>query len=311
MLVEECDGHSLHLPQVHLVGKVDRSMRFLVVRDGDRTIGCGPAFDIARRVMRVSIGSRMLSLPTALALSGEAQSRKAEVYRELAVFAKRSGFGRLVIQRAWGEDFSAEEALSPYIVGRGIDFTIDLTATVEDLQAAMHKYHRKNVRRAVRKGITLVKGTGEDALLRLRELQLASAGRKGGQFGVGDAAFFRRLYESIYKPGTGGVLFATMDEQYVAGLAYLSSEKKAQTVRSGSTDAGNKYFAMYLLQFELITRLKEAGVELLNIGGVPAEAVDADHPQHGLYKFKQGFGGAENLRTVVDVPLKNFIISAC
>ncbi|MHC4180920.1 MAG: hypothetical protein ACYSWU_25770 [Planctomycetota bacterium] len=60
---------------------------------------------------------------------------------------------------------------------------------------------------------------------------------------------------------------------------------------------------MYLLQFELLARLREQGVEEVNIGGVPADAANPDHPQHGLYCFKRGFGGTEHTRTAVSLDL--------
>ena len=54
---------------------------------------------------------------------------------------------------------------------------------------------------------------------------------------------------------------------------------------------------------ELIRRsIAESMVEL-NIGGVPAEAREAGHPQAGLYEFKQGFGGQPMARFGLDMPL--------
>ena len=43
------------------------------------------------------------------------------------------------------------------------------------------------------------------------------------------------------------------------------------------------------------------GLTRLNIGGVPEAAVNEDHPQHGLYEFKKGFGGDAYLRHSVSM----------
>jgi len=77
----------------------------------------------------------------------------------------------------------------------------------------------------------------------------------------------------------------------------LHAGTKGVTVRSGCTPEGYESYAMYLLQTELLKRVKERGIVTLNIGGVPAAAEKPEHPQHGLYEFKQGFGGPPAIRT--------------
>ncbi|MHB9020136.1 MAG: peptidoglycan bridge formation glycyltransferase FemA/FemB family protein, partial [Minisyncoccota bacterium] len=73
--------------------------------------------------------------------------------------------------------------------------------------------------------------------------------------------------------------------------------------RSGATREGYESSAMYLLQYELIRRLKEEGVKQLNIGGVPEGATDPSHPNHGLYNFKRYFGGVPFRRTSLKIEL--------
>ena len=47
----------------------------------------------------------------------------------------------------------------------------------------------------------------------------------------------------------------------------------------------------YALQWEGIKRAKEAGCISYDLGGIPPSD-NPNHPMHGLYRVKTGFGGA-------------------
>lgn len=95
--------------------------------------------------------------------------------------------------------------------------------------------------------------------------------------------------------------FARWEGDFVAGLAYLWTKDRAITVRSGATARGYEKYATYFLQHQVLLRLKDSGIKQVNLGGVPHDAMEPQHPQHGLYCFKKGFGGKPSIRTSVDL----------
>lgn len=306
-IVEDCGGNPLHLPEVHLVDQRPEDVRFLLATRGASVVACCTGSVLSKRVLGLRLGRKALSLPTAPAIAETAADETGDVYRAMAAFARDQGCSYLSVGHNWGDDFSKYERLGRWVVDRTIDFTIDLTKSSDDILAAMHKYHRKNIRRAERGPLKVVQDSSEHAVLCLRQLQVESASRatdKGNPFRIQDEDFFRRLHAAIYVNGLGCVLLARAGEQHVAALAYLAGRKRALTVRSGANGTGNELLAMYWLQYDLIIRLKQQGLEILNIGAVPAEAAKSEHPQHGLYQFKRGFGGMEHVRTALRIDLR-------
>jgi lipid II:glycine glycyltransferase (peptidoglycan interpeptide bridge formation enzyme) len=77
--------------------------------------------------------------------------------------------------------------------------------------------------------------------------------------------------------------------------------------RSASSRRGYETCSAYLIKHAALDLLRDEGVEVLNLSAVPAAASDSDHPQHGLFEFKAGFGGQSNIRTSVQIPIKEAV----
>lgn len=308
-LVTGCGGNALHLPPVHeMQYSRDQIHRWVVESDG-QVVACalGCATD-AKRLKGLLGKQRHLVLPTAPAVREEALV--GTVRDALFRHARQSGFDRLQVQPLYSRWIVADEDLAAYRTTDVTEFVVDLRGGEDETLAAMHKNHRKSVRRAIRDGVEITEDRSVESLLRLRDLQLSSADRaeeKSEGFGVPDESFFRRLHERVYARGLGSVLWARHDGQTVAALAWLEGGDRAQTVRSGSLPEGYRNRAMYLLYWELMTRLMATGVVELNAGGVPSDAADRDHAQHGLYEFKNGFGGEPARRYGLDIPLDEVV----
>lgn len=305
-LVAQLGGNPLHLPQVHLAGRAEKDLRFLVLGRAGAEVACAPAFVTTPRLHQLRSRPRTLELPTAPAMAPANPEARLAIYRSLIEGCRVLGCLRLTIGCAWGDNFKDVAPLSEHITETIADFVLDLGPRLEDLTAGMHKAHRKNIRRAEKLGLTIRAETSLSALEHLRHVQLASAERSashGHGFAIRDTAYYRALHENVYGAGIGEVLLAFKGEACVGAIAYLHAGTKGITVRSGCTAEGYEAYAMYLLQSELLKRAKERGIEKLNLGGVPAEAEGEGHPQHGLYMFKKGFGGEQSLRTAAGLDL--------
>lgn len=304
-LVRRCGGNALHLPPVHETQcEASRIERLVFERSGE-VLACALAWPAESRRLKGLLGrSRQLLLPTAPAVVTE--DAAADVRGALFEHARGQGFDRLVIQPLYSQWIVGDEDLAAYRTTAVTEFVLDLSEGEEAVRASMHKNHRKNARRAARDGVVIAEDGSLEGLLRLRELQLSSAERaeeKTEGFGVPDEEFFHLLHDKVYSRDLGSVLFAEVEGRPVAALAWIEGAARAQTVRSGSLPEGYRNRAMYLLYAELIHRIIERGVVELNAGGVPSDAAEKEHPQSGLYEFKQGFGGTAAQRYGLDIPL--------
>ena len=306
-IVTQSGGNPLHQPEVLLVDHDPGGLLFLLLKEDDIIKGCAVGVKEGAGWRRKLLGKSSLHLPTFPAITGELKVTDQEINLSLLQFCRQSGFSRLNIDGRWGRDFSKNDLFADHIVRTFVEFEMSTDQTEETMLGAMDKYHRKNIRRAERNGVSVEIDSSLDGLNRLRELQLISADRatkRGNPFGVRDPEYFSRIQKLLYQSGLGEVAFAKREGEFIAGLAYLFTKDRAITVRSGATAAGYENNATYLLQYRVLQRLREAGIKQVNLGGVPHNAIDSNHPQHGLYSFKKGFGGKPTVRTSLDLDVK-------
>jgi hypothetical protein len=304
-LVEICDGNPLHLPQVHLADQSDADQRFLVFYEDDSPLACGIGFSLSGSHRFFRRRESIFLLPTAPAVKQDAAS--SIVYDSLLRHCLDGGYDRLFIGHTWGNCFQGLRPYSHHITETVVEFVIDLIPGLEDVLAGMHKAHRKNIRRAKRNGLEVRIDNSLEGLLELRRLQQVSANRakaRGHGFSIRDTRYFRNVQEQVYGPGIGEVFLAFLDGECVGAMAYLKLGRKGITVRSGCSAKGYETYAMYLLQFAVLQSAQEKSLFELNIGGVPEEAQSEDHPQHGLYEFKKGFGGSQHRRDSVSMEME-------
>jgi|GEM_PF-1045367 len=293
-LIVRLDGNPFHLPEVWGVGADRDMLRYLVWTSDAAPVAAAVGIVEKRRLFRLLPGSVALHLPAAPVLRDGSGVLRQDLYVALRSACAERGVRNIVVDSRWGEPPDLAGRLGVPAEHSLVEFLVDLTRGEDAILRAMHKKHRKNLRLAQESGLEVVEDATLEAFLSVREMQQSSAERsseKGNRYAIQDERFYRESFEAIYRDGPGRVLFARKDGEIVAALAYLEFGGKAVTVRSGSTVVGYETSAMYLLQYELIRRLAQRGFSELNIGGVPAEAAEDSHPQHGLYNYKRNYGG--------------------
>jgi lipid II:glycine glycyltransferase (peptidoglycan interpeptide bridge formation enzyme) len=82
----------------------------------------------------------------------------------------------------------------------------------------------------------------------------------------------------------GDKLLAAVLVGWAAGRAYY--------IAGGSTTEGYRRSASVWLQWRVMAECAGRGRLTYNLGGVPAGAAESGHAQHGLHRFKAGFGAA-------------------
>ncbi|RKZ12654.1 hypothetical protein DRQ53_14505, partial [bacterium] len=172
--VRHCGGHGLHMPAIHMADNDASSIECLSVEDASGPLACAILIEPAvGRLARLRRAPRTFLMPVAPAIAPGAPAR--EVRNLLLQHARAAGAVRLQVHPGYGQSMLGDEDLAPYRTHSLTEFVIDLRRGYEEILAAMHKIHRKNIRRAGRAGLSIEDDPSLEGLLRLRQLQVASA----------------------------------------------------------------------------------------------------------------------------------------
>jgi hypothetical protein len=292
-MISSVNGNAFHLPEVFFN---DGRAEYFLIRNRGEIIGAIVGMVKNEKKFKLFRGIKTIRFPTLPAMSEGNNKFIEEAIVELFKRARPDGYRKFSVEARWGQDFEDSELLSPHIKQTQLEFVIDLRRDMDQIEQSMHKKHRKNIKKALSNGIDIEIGQNLKSLYKMRKLQIESshnAAEKGNIYKVPGKRHFKLLYMNVYEKGLGKILFAKRGGTYIAALAYITFNNKTATVRSGANQEGYRSSAMYLLQYELIRICKSYGHEELNIGGVPIDAMDQNHPNHGLYNFKKYFGGKQ------------------
>ncbi|MBN1700102.1 MAG: peptidoglycan bridge formation glycyltransferase FemA/FemB family protein [Spirochaetales bacterium] len=168
---------------------------------------------------------------------------------------------------------------------------VDLRQTEEALLAGMKHKTRYNIRLAEKKGVNIVE-TGIERLPEWYSLYRET--------GIRDriALHSEHYYESLFRLaddyGKGApaikLLLAEIEGEAVAGIVIVIKGTTALYMYGASSNRYRNYMPNHLLQWRGMQISKQAGCTSYDFFGIPP-ADEPDHPLHGLYRFKTGFGG--------------------
>lgn len=165
----------------------------------------------------------------------------------------------------------------------------------ETLLGAMKPKTRYNIRLAAKRGVTVScyapHDSGcRDALTRWYGVYRETAQRD--RIAIHPEQYYRRVVELSREPGSPRVrLFLAHHESDLLGGVIVGSWGGTSTYMYGAgADIKRNLMASYLLQWEAIREARSRGDRWYDFFGIPP-ADDPEHPMHGLYRFKTGFGG--------------------
>jgi len=198
---------------------------------------------------------------------------------------------------------------------------LDLTKSEDDLLAQMKSKWRYNLRLAQKKGVQVraVRFGDKDFdkdLDSFYELYKTTAQRDG--IGIHPKAYYEDLLERGKKSmdstnlsdsgKTDIVLYIASHEENgkkddLAAIITLFQKDEAIYLYGCSGNVKRNLMPAYLVQWTAICDAKNFGSKIYDFYGIPP-VNDENHPMHGLYLFKTGFGGEEVHRPgSFDVPL--------
>jgi len=192
---------------------------------------------------------------------------------------------------------------------------VDLTASCEDILAAMKPKWRYNVSLALKKGVQVNSG-GIKELEIFYQLLKETALRDG--IAVHNFDYYKTLFEMcgngtsanerdslgevsraqarlyiashVTSDGTETGEGSPLDGDFLASIFVLFRGREATYLYGASSNNKRNLMAPYALQWKAMQDAKEAGCQYYDLFGIPPNE-DPNHPMAGLYRFKTGFGG--------------------
>ena len=168
---------------------------------------------------------------------------------------------------------------------------VSLKETEEEILKRMKPKTRYNVRLAAKKGVMINRG-GKEMLSGWYELYKETAERD--RITIHSKDYYNKVFniaESGRVSAPEVALFtATYEGELIAGIIVLLYGNRATYLYGASSNSRRNLMPNYALQWEAMKYAKENGCEEYDLFGIPPEN-DPDHPMHGLYRFKTGFGG--------------------
>ena len=191
---------------------------------------------------------------------------------------------------------------------------IDLTADEEEILTRMKSKWRYNIRLAEKKGVQIEKISGKDSNLsekldRFYELYKLTSERDG--IAIHPKSYYEDLLRRSAEKIAAGkdvpevrLYLARHEEDYLGAIITLFSKTESVYLYGCSSNVKRNLMPNFLLQWTAMKDAKAYGSQYYDMYGMPPTD-DENHPMHGLYLFKTGFGG-KNIHRIGtwDVQLK-------
>ncbi len=166
---------------------------------------------------------------------------------------------------------------------------IDLDEDEQQILSAMKSKTRYNIRLSGRKGV-IVRRCGVEKIDLFYRMYQETAERD--RIAIHSRDYYRSLFDTAeHEPGVSvALLVAEVEEEPVAANIVTLFGTTGLYHFGASTNKHRNLMPTYALQWDAIKLCKENGCNRYDLGGIPPDA-DRDHPMHGLYRMKTGFGG--------------------
>lgn len=197
---------------------------------------------------------------------------------------------------------------------------IDLTKSEDEILSGMKTKWRYNVNLAARKGVQVQRLDGKSPELKEKldvfyELYKITAERDG--IAIHGKKYYEDLLLSSSKKIDNGedvpvvsLYIASHDGDNLGAIITLFSKTESVYLYGCSSNVKRNLMPNFLLQWTAMKDAKAYGSSYYDMYGMPPTD-DVNHPMHGLYLFKTGFGG-KNIHRIgtFDVPL-SFAYKPC
>jgi lipid II:glycine glycyltransferase (peptidoglycan interpeptide bridge formation enzyme) len=165
---------------------------------------------------------------------------------------------------------------------------LDLTPSLEEIQAGWKPKWRYNTRLAAKHGVQVRHASSPDDLARWHDLYLATCARD--HFVGRGADYFRRFWERGRATGDTVLLLAEHADTLLAGIMVHQFGREATYLYGADGRESRQLMPNYLLQWEALQWAKSRGATRYDLFGI-ADTDDEHEPLAGVSRFKAGYGG--------------------
>ncbi|CAG0945116.1 peptidoglycan pentaglycine glycine transferase (the first glycine) [Anaerolineae bacterium] len=165
---------------------------------------------------------------------------------------------------------------------------LDLTRDLDTILAQMKSKWRYNIRLAERKNVHVRMSGAEDTALFYQLLQITSERDK---FAIHSLDYYHAAFELLGAREHARLFIAEHAREPLAAIFVTALGDEAIYLYGASSDIHRERMPNHALHWEAIQWAKSRGCKRYDLWGLGA-TTDADaKTAHGLYQFKQGFGG--------------------
>ena len=287
--IERCGGGFHHSPLSLPVGFRDAEPIFASLWNAqDELIGlaCG-----ARRCCRLGLHTAHLYFPSLPAFRDVAEPDAA--LRALVDSLEMPRVAEIEFH-SFGSTWTPNMPTGGHGLPR-LEHVVPLTAGAEETLRSCGSTHRRWIRKGEREGWDLRRLGPADAraiLGKVRRLAARRARKRGEDFASDRGSpWLLEAHDHDLSCGWGLAAFAATDQETVLAAILVGwAGHKAYYLMGGSTPQGYRLSAAFWLHWRVMALLAEHGCTAYNLGGTPEAGGMPEHPAHGLFRFKKGFG---------------------
>ncbi len=184
-------------------------------------------------------------------------------------------------------------------------YFVDLSPTEDEVVANMKRGARYNARLAGRKGVEIVEDNSPVAQEEFWEMFEVTARRNGFWYRPREYQF--EVWKAMFGAGRAHLFFAEHEGERLAGALAYTFGGKCWYFQSATTNEKRNLKPTHLLQREMMLWARRQGASLYDMMAIPGpkDLENQDHPLHGVYQFKMGFGGeVKDFVGCLDLPVK-------
>lgn len=174
------------------------------------------------------------------------------------------------------------------------EYIIDLRDDLDKIHDRINKYKRRDLRRTYKDHLNFkeITGTGKFECL---VSCLESTREKKRKYGLGNYSSYYVSYmddeilNRLLKTSIAKLYCIFRDDKILSSMLLLIHGKRSYALLGGTNAAGYEMNANTVLHWEAIRKMKESGIEYLNLGRIPK-----DDSAPGLIQFKTGMGAVRH-----------------
>jgi hypothetical protein len=297
--VRACHGTIFHTAEWATYSRLERPSavpQFYTLLDDDGLVaGVALGFHSAssRRVAAPFSGRRWLD--TLPAMRDKAPNAETSFLNLIEAHARSAGDVRFGVGSFASPGRETVLQRLGFSIARRLEFELDLQQAEKGLWGGMNVNRQRAVKRAMKSGVQVKELTGEEGVAHLGRLQRESGIRiaaRGGPAPAKRESVGRHPITALTSAGVGCIVGGFVDGVCVSATLFTNFNGLAYYTQAGHDAKGLEARAPTLVVWEMILRLRSEGTLKLNLGGCGIGASEESSPEHGVYTYKQAFGGA-------------------